>query len=94
MQYEWDEQKRQRNLLCHEVDFAEVYAFEWPDAVIEPDKRRDYGEERFVALAPIGDRLYVLVYTIRKAVVRVISFRKANRREVTFYVKKQDQDAE
>jgi uncharacterized DUF497 family protein len=49
------------------------------------DKRFEYGEVRQVAFGLIGDRLFVCVYADRKAERRVISLRKANKREVKRY---------
>lgn len=54
----------------------------------EQDERRDYGETRFIGTGPIaelGDRLFVVVYTWREGVRRIISFRKANDREIRKY---------
>lgn len=56
--------------------------------VEEEDRRRDYGETRFVATGPVarfGGRTCVAVYTWRDSVRRIISFRKANEREVQKY---------
>jgi uncharacterized DUF497 family protein len=51
------------------------------------DNRRDYGEERVIAIGLIEDRVYVCVYTARRGFRRVISLRKANRREINAYRK-------
>ena len=56
----------------------------------EEDKRRGYPETRFVATGPIadfGDRIFVVVYTWRGNNRRIISFRKANDREIRRYHK-------
>ena len=56
--------------------------------VEEEDWREEYGETRFIATGPIaafGDRIFVVVYTWRDTIRRVISFRKANEREVRKY---------
>ena len=56
--------------------------------VEEEDARIDYGETRFVATGPIaalGNRIFVVVYTWRENIRRIISFRKANDREVRKY---------
>lgn len=50
-------------------------------AQIIPDDRRDYGEARLWAVAPIGGRLHVLTFTMRGEAMRAISLRKANARE-------------
>ncbi len=51
------------------------------------DERKDYGEVRFIGYAPLGNRLYCIVYTERNEMIHVISLRKANIREVPRYVK-------
>ncbi|AIA56824.1 hypothetical protein Acaty_2p0010 (plasmid) [Acidithiobacillus caldus ATCC 51756] len=54
--------------------------------VVAQDNRKDYGEPRFVALGALNGRVMVVVYTQRgSGVVRIISFRKANSREVKVY---------
>ena len=61
--------------------------FEGP-FVEEEDRRDDYGETRIVATGPIaefGDRIFVVVYTWRDGRRRIISFRKANDREIRKY---------
>jgi len=85
VRYVWDEAKRAANLLDHGIDFSAAYRFNWDNAKVDPDVRRDYGEQRFVALGRIGPRLHVLVFTPRGEVVRVISLRKANQRELKRY---------
>lgn len=92
--YDWDEAKSAENLVKHGVDFAAVEGFEWDSALIALDGRRDYGELRYSVFGLIGDRLFNLVFTPRAGRVRVISLRRANRREVRRYADQtQDQDA-
>ena len=80
--FTWDEAKRQANLAKHGVDFTEAERFDWSTSVRYPDLRRDYGEDRMRATGLIGDRVHVLVYTIRNGQMRIIGLRKANKREV------------
>ena len=47
--WDWDEDKRQANLVKHGVDFAQLTGFDVGAAIIKPDDRRDYGEPRFEA---------------------------------------------
>ncbi len=54
-------------------------------AIYAPDNRYDYGEDRTWALGLIGGRLHMLVFTMRGDMLRVISLRKANPREVRRY---------
>jgi uncharacterized DUF497 family protein len=56
-------------------------------AVYSIDNRRDYGETRFVALGNLDARLHVLCYTETAVGIRIISFRRANAREVRRYEK-------
>lgn len=67
------------------MNLALVSGFEWDEAVTWEDIRRPYGESRMVAIGYIGLRLYVVVYADRDGSRRVISLRKANKREVDFY---------
>lgn len=84
--FEWDEDKREGNVAKHGVDFATVADFEFATALVRADTRTGYGEVRLTAIGFIGDRLHVLVFTIRRAGVRVISLRKANTKEMRNYV--------
>ena len=87
VRYEWDEAKRVENLERHGIDFYAIGRFDWDVAIIVTDNRRAYGEERLVAYAPMDGRVHVLVYTRRSEFRRLISFRKANRREQAAYSK-------
>ena len=91
--YEWDETKRADNFAKHGIAFSLVEGFEWETVFIASDARRDYGESRYSAFGLIEDRLFNLVFTPRAGKVRVISLRRANRREVHHYVDQtQNQD--
>jgi len=68
--------------------FDLVERFEWETARVVEDTRRDYGETRLQVLALLDGRLYAAVVTPRGEDLRVISLRKANRREVERYGKK------
>ena len=79
--YGWDEAKRQHNLAKHGTDFADMERFDWSDGVIINDMRHDYGEVRHSVTRTIDARLHVCVFTSRKGRVRIISLRKANKRD-------------
>jgi uncharacterized DUF497 family protein len=85
--YEWDEAKRVANVREHKVDFTLVERFEWELAVITVDDREDYGELREQAWSFIGDRVYLLVFTLRGENIRVISLRKADQNETRYYAR-------
>ena len=86
MRFEWDEQKAAQNLAKHKAPFD--YAsrlFLDPYRLDREDTRHDYREERRLALGRIERRVYAVAYTMRRDVVRLISARKANRREQRRY---------
>ena len=85
MRFEWNEAKRAANLAKHGVDFTLIMDFEWETALVWPDTREDYGELREVALGFIGARLHAVVFAERDDVVRIISLRKATKKETKFY---------
>jgi len=86
MRYEWDEAKREANIIKHGIDFVEVAGLiVWSFAATKRDERSNYGEPRFVSLVPIRKRLHVVVWTPRKKVLRIIGIRKANKREEQYY---------
>jgi len=81
----FDSAKNERNVAIRGISFERAVAFEWNRALIVEDTRKDYGERRFQALGLIDGRLHVLVFTPRAGRTHVISFRKANGREVRRY---------
>ncbi len=88
MKYEWDENKRIANLAKHGVDFIEAENFDWSSAIETIDDRFNYIEDRWIALGLIDSRLHVLIYTMRGENIRLISLRKANKREKDYYEEK------
>ncbi len=87
MRIDFDPKKEQMNIAKHGVSLLQASGLEWDTAIIWLDERRDYGEQRMLAMAYIGLRLYVVVYTNRLFVRRIISLRKANIREMKRYAK-------
>ena len=79
MLFDWDPGKRLSNLAKHGVDFASVELFEWEVALVQASLRS--GEPRLEAYGPIARRLHVLVFSIETRSIRVISLRRANKRE-------------
>lgn len=84
--YDWDAEKAEINQAQHGVAFEAVFSFDWSTALIADDNRREYGERRQIALGLIGLRVHVCVFTDRLAVRRIISLRKANRRETKMFI--------
>jgi uncharacterized DUF497 family protein len=85
MAFEWDESKRRANLAKHGVDFVKAAKALIGDTLERPDGRRDYGEERIVAIGAADGDVVVVVYTRRGDRLRIISARLAGRNERKAY---------
>lgn len=85
MHIEFDPAKNEVNIRKHGLSFARTAAFDFDTALYTVDTRRDYGETRIRALGYLDKRLHALVFAETTMGIRIISFRKANRREVTHY---------
>jgi len=85
----WDEQKRQRNLKDHGIDFADLEDFFDGDLLTREDKRRAYGEVRFQSVGVVNDVELFVVWTPRGEdgeVAHLISARKAQKHEYKAWV--------
>ncbi len=87
MRISYDPAKNQRNIRDRGISFDSAAEFEFEDALYAVDKRKDYGEPRYIAVGMLGVRLHVLCFAETQEGIRVISFRKANAREVKRYAK-------
>ena len=85
MKIEFDPVKSEKNARERGLPFDLVEGFDWESAVFSEDARFAYPETRFTALGFIGERLHVVCFTPIEGGIRVISFRKANAREVRRY---------
>ena len=59
---------------------------DWEAALVWVDERSEYNEIRMIALAPNTEILYYVAFVDRGTTRRIISLRRANRREVKRYV--------
>ena len=71
--FEWDEDKRQRNLVERGVDFRLAAAIFENFALEARDNRTDYGEARYRAVGQVGDETFVVIYVWRGRNRRIIS---------------------
>ena len=85
MRITFDPAKNARNVSERGLPFERVAEIDWETAVADEDTRRDYGERRLRIFGLVGRRLHVAVITMRGETMHVISFRKANDREVRRY---------
>lgn len=88
MGYEWNEKKNQINYEKHGLNFQDAELIFSGKTISFMDAREDYGEERFITLGELKNRVVVVVHTQRGIVTRIISMRKANEREKKIYFKR------
>jgi len=87
MEFTWDENKRRRNLEKHGIDFADAELIFSRPLLVKRDIRRDYQEERWAALGQLKKMVVFIAFTIRGDEVRIISLRRANKKERGIYAK-------
>ena len=85
IEFTWSETKRAANIKAHGLDFADaVGVFEGVTFTFEDD-RFSYGEQRFVTLGLLAGIPVSVVHTESEYEIRIISFRKASKRESQIY---------
>ena len=87
MKIEFDPVKSEKNARERGLTFDLVAQFDWETCLTREDTRFPYPELRRVSYGFIGKRLHVICHTPIKDGIRVISFRKANEKEVRNYEK-------
>jgi uncharacterized protein len=89
MQFEWDDAKNRSNFAKHGLDFADAEQVLSGPCVTFVDDRFDYGEERLNTLGLLAGRVVFIAHAPRGSdITRIISMRKANRREQKIYKKR------
>jgi uncharacterized DUF497 family protein len=86
MQIEFDPAKDAANREKHGVSLVLAGELDWEAALVWVDERFEYNEIRMIALAPRTGILYYVAFVNRGEARRIISLRRANRREVKHYV--------
>ena len=86
MRFEFDPAKDRANQAKHGVSLVLAVELDWEAALVWIDGRFEYSETRMIALVPRTGILYCVAFVDRGAVRRIISRRRANRREVKHYV--------
>ncbi len=92
MDITYDPAKNERNISERRLSFERAAQFEFDTATFSIDARRDYGETRILAAGYLDQRLHILCFTETETGIRVISLRRANRREARQYGKPQTID--
>lgn len=94
MRIDFDPGKDAVNIGKHGLSLAMAVELHWNDALIWIDERQSYGEMRMIALVPKTGILYYVAFVDRGNVRRVISLRRANRREARHYVESTEEDTD
>ncbi|MBA3424630.1 MAG: BrnT family toxin [Rubrobacter sp.] len=83
LRFEWDEGKARQNVEKHGVSFEEAATvFGDPLSLTIDDPLHSCEEERFVTMGEsVGYELLVIVHVDRRGIIRIVSARKATRRE-------------
>ncbi len=88
MKITYDPVKNHRNIRLRDLPFDRVAEVDFTTAIRSVDIRKEYGEVRVVAMGYLEQRLHLMCYVqIAVDTIRVISFRKANNREMRKYAK-------
>jgi uncharacterized DUF497 family protein len=83
----FDYAKDRLNRRKHGMSLGEAAFIDWDSIVGWEDMREDYGETRLCALGTIDDRIYFVVYVERQRYRRIISLRKASKKEAKYYAR-------
>lgn len=84
-EYIWDEKKREKTLKERGLDFNDMEYFDWDNALTIEDIDSDSNELRFVSIGYLRDKIVVVVWCYRGDEIRIISMRKATRKEKKRY---------
>lgn len=87
MHFEWDDDKAEANFAKHGVAFREALTcFHDPKQVAFYDPQHSEDEDRELLIGHSSQgRLLLVSYTLREPAIRLISARKATRREAKDY---------
>ena len=86
--YEWGGEKADRNLVKHGIAFkTAALAFDDPSAWVVEDEKHSVNERRQWLVGDSGEGVLVVVFTMREPAgkIRIVSARRANRRERGIY---------
>ncbi len=84
MKYEYDNNKSLSNKQKHGIDFEEAKLLWNDDRMVEILTSYE-GEERFINIGKINIKFYTVVTTIRREKIRIISARRARKKEIEIY---------
>ncbi len=87
--FEWDENKNESNQLKHNLSFEDAKeVFDDRNRIQYIMNTRKYGERRWKTVGLIIGIFITVVYTVRNKVFRIISARRANKKEKRDYLER------
>jgi uncharacterized DUF497 family protein len=87
MKFEWDEKKSRANKSKHGIDFKTATEL-WNDPDRIEIQANFTNETRNALIGKIGDKLWAAIFTLRIDIVRLISVRRARKKETQLYEQK------
>jgi uncharacterized DUF497 family protein len=89
MKFEWDNEKNLTNLKKHGIDFNAAKAL-WDD----PNRIEIHTghpiENRYILIGKVGKKLWASIFTMRGNTIRIISVRRARKKETNLYGQKEN----
>lgn len=81
MKFEWDDDKNRSNIEKHGISFEMAKSIFETEHISTIDDRKDYGELRISAKGFLEGVMIMVTYTVRGSKIRIISARRANKKE-------------
>ena len=86
MRFEWDAEKDRSNLLKHGIDFEDAKNL-WLDENRIQIRAPYPVEDRGILISKYKEKLWTAIFTMRGDATRIISVRRARRKEAKLYEK-------
>ncbi len=91
MEFEWDKSKNKKNIEKHHVDFNDAKKIFIDNNKVDIEinnSLKKYNEKRFITIGLVLNVLHTVIWTLRLFIIRIISFRRSNKKEEKIYKKK------
>jgi uncharacterized protein len=85
MDFEWDDNKRRKNVGKHHIDFEDAKEVFYDPAAYTSESPRNVDERRYVTVGLMRGALIAVIFTRRGRTIRIISARAARRSERQTY---------
>lgn len=81
MSFEWDTDKQAKDVAKHGIDFIQAAQIFKGTVLERADARKNYGEERIIALGEYDGVVLCVVYTLHNETRRLISAWRASKND-------------